>query len=208
MGIKTEEKPVGEVPPTAEGEVAPPTEGEVEAPAEEAPPPEKPAPPKKVISELELRPEFTFDTFVVGTSNRFTHAAALAVAEAPAEAYNPLFVYGGVGLGKTHILNAIGNHINEHKPEMNIVFVSSEKFTNELIESTRLGQLDNFRNMYRTADILIIDDIQFLAGKEATQEEFFHTFNALYNAHKQIVVSSDRPPKDIKNLEERLRSRF
>ncbi len=209
MGIKPEEKkaPTEEpaVPPTSEGEVAPPTEAPPEEPA--APAKEK-APPKKVVSELELRPEFTFDTFVVGTSNRFTHAAALAVAEAPAEAYNPLFVYGGVGLGKTHILNAIGNHINEHKPEMNIVFVSSEKFTNELIESTRLGQLDNFRNMYRTADLLIIDDIQFLAGKEATQEEFFHTFNALYNAHKQIVVSSDRPPKDIKNLEERLRSRF
>jgi chromosomal replication initiator protein DnaA len=199
-------------------EVVPPTEGEVEAPpaegeAEAAPPPkEKPAAPEeapqKVLSEIELRPEFTFDTFVVGTSNRFTHAAALAVAEAPAEAYNPLFIYGGVGLGKTHILNAIGNHVKEHKPEMNIVFVTSEKFTNELIESTRLGQIDGFRNMYRTADLLIIDDIQFLAGKEATQEEFFHTFNALYNAHKQIIVSSDRPPKDIKNLEERLRSRF
>ena len=196
-------------------EVEPPTGGEVEAPAEgeAAPKPaEAPAapkgPPKEVMSEIELRPEFTFDTFVVGTSNRFTHAAALAVAEAPAEAYNPLFIYGGVGLGKTHILNAIGNHVKEHKPEMNIVFVTSEKFTNELIESTRVGQIDGFRNMYRTADLLIIDDIQFLAGKEATQEEFFHTFNALYNAHKQIVVSSDRPPKDIKNLEERLRSRF
>jgi chromosomal replication initiator protein DnaA len=197
-----------EVEPSTEVEAPPPeTEVETAPPKAPAPAPQESA-PEKASSEIELRPEFTFDTFVVGTSNRFTHAAALAVAEAPAEAYNPLFIYGGVGLGKTHILNAIGNHVKEHKPEMNIVFVTSEKFTNELIESTRLGQIDGFRNLYRTADLLIIDDIQFLAGKEATQEEFFHTFNALYNAHKQIVVSSDRPPKDIKNLEERLRSRF
>jgi chromosomal replication initiator protein DnaA len=164
--------------------------------------------PDKLFSEFQLNKDFTFDTFVVGTSNRFTHAAALAVAESPADAYNPLFIYGGVGLGKTHLLNSIGNHVKKNNKEVSIIYVSSERFTNELINAVRYDKIDDFRNIYRTADVLIIDDIQFLAGKESTQEEFFHTFNTLYNAHKQIIVSSDRPPKEIPKLEERLRSRF
>jgi chromosomal replication initiator protein DnaA len=159
-------------------------------------------------STLILVEDYTFDTFVVGASNRFTHAAALAVAETPAEAYNPLFIYGGVGLGKTHLLNAIGNHIVNNHKKSNIVYTTSEKFTNELINSIRYDKIEHFRNVYRKADVLIIDDIQFLAGKESTQEEFFHTFNHLYNAHKQIVITSDRPPRDIPQLEERLKSRF
>jgi chromosomal replication initiator protein DnaA len=159
-------------------------------------------------STLELIPDYTFDSFVVGASNRFTHAAALAVAETPAEAYNPLFIYGGVGLGKTHLLNAMGNHIQDNHKKTHIVYTTSEKFTNELINSIRYDKIEDFRSLYRTADVLIIDDIQFLAGKESTQEEFFHTFNTLYNAHKQIIISSDRPPRDIPQLEERLKSRF
>ena len=159
-------------------------------------------------SNSSLNPKYTFDTFVVGNNNRFAHAAALAVADSPATSYNPLFIYGGVGLGKTHLMHAIGNEIIRRNRNTNILYVTSEKFTNQLINAIKDNKNDQFRNRYRNIDVLLIDDIQFIAGKERIQEEFFHTFNTLHESGKQIILSSDRPPKDIQLLEDRLKSRF
>ena len=158
--------------------------------------------------ESNLNPKYVFETFVIGNSNRFAHAAAQAVANDPAHAYNPLFLYGGVGLGKTHLMHAIGNRIKQNNPSMKVLYTSSEKFTNEIINSIQNNTTEAFRQKYRNIDCLIIDDIQFLKGKEQTQVEFFHTFNALKDADKQIIISSDRPPREIETLEDRLRSRF
>lgn len=155
-----------------------------------------------------LNPKYTFDLFVSGTGNQFAHAAAMAVANNPADTYNPLFIYGGVGLGKSHLLNSIGHTIRKNTPELNICYCSAEKFMHEMVHHLRLKKMDIFRNRFRTVDVLLIDDIQFISGKTGTQEEFFHTFNALHDAHKQIVITSDKFPREISDLEERLRSRF
>jgi len=158
--------------------------------------------------ELPLNPKYTFDTFVVGSCNQFAHAASLAVVDMPSKTYNPLYVYGGVGLGKTHLMHAIGHSIKHRNQSLRLTYISSERFMNELINAIRYDKTIKFRDKYRNIDVLLIDDIQFLAGKERTQEEFFHTFNALYDAQKQIVISSDCPPREIPTLEERLHSRF
>ncbi|MFD5320648.1 chromosomal replication initiator protein DnaA [Streptomyces sp. NPDC127098] len=186
-----------------------------EAPEPERPPVPVGRPPAPAASSggapeptARLNPKYLFDTFVIGASNRFAHAAAVAVAEAPAKAYNPLFIYGESGLGKTHLLHAIGHYARSLYPGTRVRYVSSEEFTNEFINSIRDGKADAFRKRYRDMDILLVDDIQFLASKESTQEEFFHTFNTLHNANKQIVLSSDRPPKQLITLEDRLRNRF
>lgn len=155
-----------------------------------------------------LNPKYTFDTFVVGSSNRFAHAVSLAVAEVPAKAYNPLFIYGGVGLGKTHLMHAIGHYAHELYPDMRILYITSEDFTNQLVSAMQTNQNQQFRERFRNVDILMVDDIQFIAGKHGTEEEFFHTFNHLREAGKQIVMTSDKPPKEIQKLEERLCSRF
>ena len=176
-----------------------------------------PLPPPEVTEEsilppttsfAGLNPRYTFDTFIVGSSNQFAHAACRAVAEAPSRSYNPLFIYGGVGLGKTHLMHAVGHYVLQHDRNLTLTYISSERFMNEMINAVRYDRLIDFRERYRTVDVLLVDDVQFLSGKEGTQNEFFHTFNALYDFQKQIVLSSDCPPHEIEQLEERLRSRF
>jgi chromosomal replication initiator protein len=180
--------------------------GPVEAAALDVQIPEAPAP--QAHGPAGLNPRYTFDTFIVGTSNQFAHAACRAVAEAPSRSYNPLFIYGGVGLGKTHLMHAVGHYVLQHDRNLKLTYISSERFMNEMINAVRYDRVIDFRERYRSVDVLLVDDIQFLAGKEGTQTEFFHTFNALYDSQRQIVLSSDCPPHEIPSLEERLRSRF
>ena len=161
-----------------------------------------------VLGSAGLNPRYTFDTFIVGSSNQFAHAACRAVAELPSRSYNPLYIYGGVGLGKTHLMHAVGHYVLRHNRNLRLTYISSERFMNEMINAVRYDRVIDFRERYRSVDVLLVDDIQFLAGKEGTQTEFFHTFNALYDSQKQIVLSSDCPPREIPSLEERLRSRF
>jgi chromosomal replication initiator protein len=169
---------------------------------------EEPAPPAPAAPAVRLNPKYTFDTFVVGASNQFAHAAARAVAESPGHSYNPLFLYGGVGLGKTHLLHAIGHRLRERHPHLGLQYLTAEQFVNQLINAIRFKSTHSFRERYRSIDVLLVDDVQFLANKERTQEEFFHTFNTLYTSQKQIILSSDTSPRNIPSIEERLRSRF
>lgn len=182
-----------------------------DVPPETADTPVSSAAVNESIEKANLNPKYTFDTFVVGSNNKLAHAASVAVAESPGEVYNPLFIYGGVGLGKTHLMHSIAHFVLQKRPQSKVLYVTSEYFTNELIESIRNGNnttMSKFREKYRNIDVLLIDDIQFIIGKESTQEEFFHTFNSLHGAKKQIIISSDKPPKDMEILEDRLRSRF
>ncbi|GAA4858050.1 chromosomal replication initiator protein DnaA [Kitasatospora terrestris] len=216
LGSPDEDRPRSSSPARRSPARPPAQHGPGLGPTDRAPAPGVPAPPgappaggpRKDEPAARLNPKYLFDTFVIGASNRFAHAAAVAVAEAPAKAYNPLFIYGESGLGKTHLLHAIGHYSRSLFPGTRVRYVSSEEFTNEFINSIRDGKADAFRKRYRDVDILLVDDVQFLASKESTQEEFFHTFNTLHNANKQIVLSSDRPPKQLITLEDRLRNRF